>query len=86
MKVDFFNRIRRLPKGTLRLYTVISLSIPIMSLLFSILINGLNGNFFEILDRLFEFFFFAGFFLFWIALRVFLWVKDGYKDEEKVAE
>lgn len=67
----FIERIKALPKGTLRLLIVVSIIIPITGLIFYL-------NFKNIF---FQYVFFYGFITFWLLVRIILWIYDGYNED-----
>ena len=71
-----------LPKGSLRLLLTISIFIPVLSFLVWFNIEGRLK--YETLSSITMFISFFGFFIFWAFVRLFLWVQDGYKDENKI--
>ena len=70
--MGFASRIKRLQNGTKRLLTVLSIIISLIIIISGTIVNK---------DGLIVFGF-TSFFIFWIFVRVFLWIKDGY-DKDK---
>ena len=73
MKINLTNRIKQLPKGNLRLLIVLSIILPV--------IITIIGSIKKIIDSdMIPIFLFCMFFIYWIIVRVVIWISDGYKE------
>lgn len=74
----FFNRLNELPIGEKRKYILYSLLIPLGSIVIHYFLKSFRGRFISKMLDFLEVVTIFGFFIFWIGLRLILWVKDGY--------
>jgi|GEM_PF-5966238 len=90
-QINFINRISQLPTGQKRKYTVISLIIPLIAIILALLFDKYSINHeyvyeknetMSMLSNIFWALTIFGFFLFWIAVRICLWIQDGYKKDK----
>jgi hypothetical protein len=75
----FFDRLTKLSQGAKRKYILYSLAIPLGCFILAYFLESFNGRFFNKMVGFLEVLVVFGFFLFWIILRLILWVEDGYK-------
>lgn len=70
-------RIKHLPQGVLRLFLVFSILIPLISMILVIQSED------EDQKAVMSFMAFFGFLIFWLLVRIILWVTDGFKEDRK---
>ena len=75
----FIKRLKQMPQGSLRLLILISILIPVVSLLVWFNVNGWAK--YKRIESISLFLFFFGYFIFWGIAGLIIWIKDGYRGD-----